>query len=133
MHICSGLFAIVFLALGTGWLPVATADQILSVQEIEELFSGKTAEGVVAGWGIPFKGFYAADGSFRGKTRHGHWKVTADARHCVKYGKKGWSCGVLVATGDGSYKKIRMTGGPSGEKKHLVTFHKFNEGNPEGF
>ncbi|MCP3677989.1 MAG: hypothetical protein GY721_10495 [Deltaproteobacteria bacterium] len=103
------------------------------MEEIKSLFAGKTAEGVVAGWGFPFKGFYAADGTFRGSTKHGHWKVTSDARHCIKYGEKGWSCGILVATEDGSYKKIGITGGPSGEKKHLVTFLKFVEGNPEGF
>ncbi len=130
MRIYASFFLGLIVCLGAGGL--SAAERTLSVEDIKDLFAGKTVEGVVARWGFSFRGYYAADGGFRGKSQHGHWKVTEDARHCVKYGNKDWSCGVLITTGDGNYKKMRIIDPASGEMKHLVTFEKFIEGNPYG-
>jgi len=128
----NGLLASI-LCLLTSYSSVLVAEQSLSVDEIKALFTDMTVEGeVVEVTGLRFKGYYGADGAFRGKKSNGQWKVTEEGKHCVRYGDKDWSCGVLISLGDGRYKKLKDIAGSQVITTHSVTFDTFTQGNPDG-
>ena len=125
------LLSILFLVVA--WAPSVNAESNLSADEVRRLFSDKTVEGEVVRLKRRFKAYYSADGIFKGIKQQGEWKVTEEGQHCLRYGeKKEWSCGIVMAAEDGSFKKYLPAATPNEKNIHIVTFHKFTTGNTDG-
>ena len=125
------LLSLLFLAVA--WAPSVNAERNLSADEVRQLFSDKTVEGEVVRLKRRYKAYYSADGVFKGIRAHGEWKVTEDGQHCLRYGEKTvWSCGIIMAAEDGSFKKYLPAATPNEKNIHIVTFHKFTTGNTDG-
>ena len=122
------LFYLPFLAVA--WAPSVNAERNLSADEVRQLFSDKTVVGEVVRLKRRFTAYYSADGIFKNKKTKGEWKVTEEGQHCLRYGeKKMWSCGIISAAEDGSYKKYLPATTPKEKNIHIITFHKFTAGN----
>ncbi|VAX08492.1 hypothetical protein MNBD_GAMMA26-2143 [hydrothermal vent metagenome] len=127
----AALFSLLLLAVA--WVSSANAERNLSANEVRILFSDKTVEGEVVRMKRRFKAYYSADGIFKGIKKQGEWKVTEEGQHCLRYGeKKKWSCGIVMAAEDGSFKKYLPAATPNERNIHIITFHKFTMGNVDG-
>ncbi len=65
------------------------AESVLSAEEVTQLFSGKTVEGINVRKGIKWKAYHDSNGTIRvqfskGK-RQGKWYVDNDGRMCLKF------------------------------------------------
>jgi hypothetical protein len=90
------------------------ADTPLTGDQIKLLISGNSVDIHSNVNGRDFKFYFAADGSItaraeNGSTFKGAWRITDSGEQCTKLDGKDESCGQLLDTGDGSYK--RMEGG----------------------
>lgn len=105
------------------------ADNTLTAEEIEVLFTNKTFEGIHLKNGWIFKNYASTDGSCKvlfltgkksGQTRSYRWFVKENM-HCCDTGRR-HICGTITDEGDGVYFKYRNG------KKHIQTFMNFVEG-----
>ncbi len=107
------------------------AESVLSAEEVTQLFSGKTVEGVIVKKGYSFKAYFDPTGTIRiqyatgeGK-RYGKWHIDNDGRKCLRYeDQEKKNCHIIVNEG-GVYKEFRIKGG---KRKLVVEFTKFTEG-----
>jgi len=109
------------------------AENVLSAEEVTQLFSGKTVEGITVSKGYSFKAYFDPNGTIRtqyakGK-RKGKWYIDDDGRKCLRYEDQSRErCNIIVNDG-GVYKEFKVKGG----KRHqTVEFTKFTEGNLYG-
>jgi hypothetical protein len=125
----------------TGDLAAIAGDE-LSATEVTKLFSGKTVEGVnVKKENVkPYKAYFNPDGTIQAKhwygkkhlkwkKRNGKWWIDDKGRICVKWedqDKK--KCMVIEKEGE-IYRQYRIKN--DGSRKHVATFKKFTEGNPD--
>lgn len=111
----------------------AAADT-LSAEQVTALFSDKTVEYQHAKLGFDFVAYHAPDGSLRG-TRDGQpmselqWSVNEQGELCIAYNHK-QRCYPIMRE-DNHYKKYTLDN--NGEKKILITYQRFIDGNPNGF
>ena len=117
----------------------------LSTIEVTKLFSGKTVDGVNLANGIikPYKAYFNSNGTIQAehwygkkqlkwRKRNGKWWIDDKGRLCIKWEdiedtdeKK---CMVIAKEGEVFRQyKIRK----NGSRKHLATFKKFTDGNPD--
>jgi len=109
------------------------AESVLTAEEVTQLFSGKTVEGITVRKGYSFKAYFDPNGTIRtqyakGK-RKGKWYIDDDGRKCLRYEDMSReNCHIIVNDG-GVYKEFKVKGG----KRHqTVEFTKFTEGNLYG-
>ena len=109
------------------------AESVLSAEEVTQLFSGKTVEGITVRKGYSFKAYFDPNGTIRtqyakGK-RKGKWHIDDDGRKCLTYEDKGReNCNIIVKDG-GGYKEFKVK---SGKRHQTVEFTRFTEGNLYG-
>ncbi len=109
------------------------AENVLSAEEVTQLFSGKTVEGINPRKGYSFKSYFYPNGTIRtqyakGK-RKGRWYIDDDGRKCLKYEDKSReNCHIIVNDG-GVYKEFKIKGG---RRQQTVEFTRFTEGNLYG-
>lgn len=109
------------------------AESVLSAEEVTQLFSGKTVEGIAVRKGYSFKSYFDPNGTIRtqyakGK-RKGKWYIDDDGRKCLTYEDKGReNCHIIVNDG-GVYKEFKIKGG---KRQQTVEFTRFAEGNLYG-
>jgi hypothetical protein len=113
---------------------IALAGNKLSAEEVTELFSGKTVEGINVNKGYSFKAYFDPNGTVRAKYavggRQGKWRVDKKGRKCIKWeDQRKEKCFVLVKEGE-VYKEFKIK--KDGRRKHLSTFKNFTEGNLYG-
>ena len=120
----------------------ALAANELSATEATKLLSGKTVEGVNVEKGKlePYDAYFNPDGTIQAKhwygkkqlkwrKRNGKWWVDDKGRICVKWEnieKK--KCMVIEKEG-AVYRQYRIK--KDGSRKHVATFKKFTDGNPD--
>ena len=122
----------------------AWAGEELSATEITKLVSGKTVEGVSVkkkGKLKPYTAYYSPEGTIKSKhwygkkqtskwrKRNGKWWIDDKDRICVKWkdqDKK--KCMVIEKEGE-IYRQYRIK--KDGNRKHVATFKKFTDGNPD--
>jgi hypothetical protein len=102
----------------------------LSAEEATKLLSGKTVEAYNVTLGYWFKAYFDPNGSIReihdiGGERQGKWRIDKRGRKCVQRIEGQEFCNILVYDG-----KVCKEVLPEG-RKHIVTFEKFTEGNPD--
>jgi len=84
------------------------AEDNLSEQEIKNLFSNQTFDGINVSKNIKFKGYDSEDGTHliylphKDKTFKRKWWTDGD-KHCTSHPKRGDSCKSIVNKGDGVY------------------------------
>ena len=117
----------------------------LSAIEVTKLFSGKTVEGVDLAKGKfkPYKAYFNSNGiiqaehwygkkQLKWRKRNGKWWINDKGRLCIKWEDKEdideKKCMVIAKKGEAFRQyKIRK----NGSRKHLATFKKFTDGNPD--
>lgn len=114
--------------------PAISAEETLNAEQVKALFSDKTVEYRHDKLGFEFVVYHAPDGTLRG-TRDGHpmgelqWSVNDSGEICIAYkGKK--RCHPIM-NDDGMYKKYTVD--QNGNKKILLTYRRFIDGNPNDF
>ena len=110
----------------------ALAADDLSAAEVKKLFSGKTVEGINVNKGYSFKAYFDPKGTIRAAypfgTRQGKWQVNKKGRKCIRWkDKKKQNCNLIVRDGE-VYKEFKIK--KNGDRKHVATFKKFTDGNP---
>lgn len=130
-------FAVTFLAAACQSTPrvaVTLPPGTLSAEEIHELFIGKTVKSITVAKGRVSESYYDPNGEIRqlrnGERRSGHWRITDDARICLKmgyFGKEG--CRIIVKE-QGGYKKYIVK--LDGNHVPAVSYQSFQTGNPLG-
>lgn len=124
------ILACLFAVLGITSLHAA--ETILTGDEVQTLFSGKTVDYNIIMRDFSVSAYYAEDGSMRGMSRGkkmtGSWHVSDKGELCIDYGK-GQRCRHIVEE-DGVYKKYKDE---DGKKIHVVTYHTFTDGNPNNY
>jgi hypothetical protein len=109
------------------------AESVLSAEEVTQLFSGKTVEGITVSKGYSFKAYFDPNGTIRtqyakGK-RKGKWYIDDDGRKCLRYEDMSReNCHIIVNDG-GVYKEFKVK---RGKRHQTVEFTKFTEGNLYG-
>ena len=109
------------------------AESVLSAEEVTQLFSSKTVEGINVRRGFKWKAYHDPNGTIRvqfpkGK-RQGKWYVDDDGRMCLKFEDQSKeNCQIIVNDG-GVYKKFKVKGG---SRQQVARFTKFTEGNLYG-
>ncbi len=110
------------------------AESVLSAEEVTQLFSGKTVEGIAVRKGYSFKSYFDPNGTIRtqyakGKKRKGKWYIDDDGRKCLRYEDQSKeNCHIIVNDG-GVYKEFKVKGG---KRQQVVEFTRFTEGNIYG-
>ena len=111
----------------------AIAGDELSATEVTKLFSGKTVEGVNVKKGKlkPYKAYFNPDGTIqaKGRKRKGKWWIDDKGRICVQWediDKK--TCMIIEKDGE-VYRQYKIK--KNGSRKHVATFKKFTDGNPD--
>lgn len=113
--------------------PTVSAET-LNTEQVQALFSGKTVEYRHDKLGFEFVVYHAPDGTLRG-TRDGHpmgelqWSVNDKGELCIAYNQKK-RCHPIM-NDDGVYKKYTID--QNGNKKILLTYRRFIDGNPNDF
>ena len=106
-------------------LPVGT----LTRDEVIRLFSGKTVESITASKGRVSHTYYAPDGKLEqlqeGSRRFGTWRVTDNARICLKMEGLEEKCRIIVQEGKEVKKYIVKK---SGQHQHSVSYRNFRNG-----
>ncbi len=119
-------------------LPAQAGGQ-LSVEEVRALLTDRTVHARHEKDRYNFRNYYAPDGSAKqltdqGEKKSGTWRLDSDGTLCVQWeGAAEATCGPLIALGDGRYKRMRTN--PKnimGGLTHIVTFERFENGNPGG-
>jgi len=119
------------LLLFTQSVPAA---ETLNADQVRALFSDKTVEYRHERLGFKFVVYHAPDGSLRG-TREGElmselqWSVNKQGELCIAYGGKN-RCQPIMKE-NGVYKKYTV--GKDGERKTMVIYRRFIDGNPNNF
>jgi hypothetical protein len=109
------------------------AENVLSAEEVTQLFSGKTVEGITVSKGYSFKAYFDPNGTIRtqyakGK-RKGKWYIDDDGRKCLRYEDMSReNCHIIVNDG-GVYKEFKIK---RGKRQQTVEFTRFTEGNLYG-
>ena len=110
------------------------AAETLHADQVKALFSDRTVEYRHEKLGFEFVVYHAPDGSLRG-TRDGQpmgelqWSVNDRGELCIAYNRK-QSCHPIM-NDNGIYKKYTVT--DNGERKILLTYRRFIDGNPNDF
>ena len=120
----------------------ALAGDEMSATKVTKLLSGKTIEGVNVEKGKlkPYKAYFNPDGTIQARhwygkkqskwrKRKGKWWIDDKGRICVKWedqDKK--KCMVIEKEGE-IYRQYRIK--KDGSRKHVATFKKFTDGNPD--
>jgi len=105
------------------------AADALNAAQLKELYGGgKTIEATGVASGVSFSNYLSLDGRIvqvtkSGEMKKGTWRVDDAGTHCVQWEGEKEFCHKVVAQGDGTYKRY------AGDK-HVVTIHKFMQGNP---
>jgi hypothetical protein len=125
----NGTVLVCFLISGAS---AANAGHDLSAAEATKLFSGKTVEAYHVTLGYWFKDYFDPNGRIReirdtGDNRQGKWRIDKRGQMCVQWIEGQEFCNILVYDGK-VYKEIMTR--ESG-RKHIITFEKFTEGNPD--
>ena len=121
----------------------AWAGEELSAREVSKLVSGKTVEGVSVkkGKSKPYTAYYSPEGTIQAKhwygkkqkskwrKRNGKWWIGDKGRICVKWEDQDkMKCMVIEKEGE-IYRQYRIK--KDGSRKHVATFKKFTDGNPD--
>jgi len=105
----------------------------LTTEQLIELFRDQTVVSVTAVRGRGSVSYYDPNGEIRQEryevTRHGHWRVTDNARICLQMEDLPEKCRIVVLE-DGQYKKYIVK--KNGRHQHSVTYLSFRKGNPLG-
>jgi hypothetical protein len=122
--------ATVLICLLISGANAANVGHDLSAEEATKLFSGKTVEGYNVTLGYWFKDYFNPNGRIReihnnGSERQGKWRIDKRGQMCVQWIEGQEFCYILVEDGK-VYKEIMIR---ENERKHIVTFEKFTEGN----
>ncbi|MDZ7661680.1 hypothetical protein [Thiohalophilus sp.] len=134
MHRFTRTILVVTLPMLLFFAQSAPAAETLNADQVRALFSGKTIEYQHERLGFKFVVYHAPDGSLRG-TREGQlmselqWSVNEQGELCIAYGGKN-RCQPIMKD-NGVYKKYTV--GKDGQKKTVVTYQRFIEGNPNNF
>lgn len=134
MHRFTRAILVVTLPMLLLFTQAAPAAETLNADQVKTLFSGKTVEYLHERLDFKFVVYHAPDGSLRG-TREGEpmselqWSVNERGELCIAYGGKK-RCQPLMKD-DGVYKKYAV--GKDGQKKTVVTYQRFIDGNPNDF
>ena len=121
-----------FFVLSMPQSGVALAADTLSAEQIRALIVGKTASIFNVDKGVDVQAYFSADGKIAGqnltkkKQIQGTWEITGDGMLCTESNLAARTCGVFVANGDGTYK--RMVNG-----EHAQTYSAFADSNPKGY
>jgi hypothetical protein len=121
---------------------VVIAGDELSATEVTKLFSGKTVDGInVKKENLkPYKAYFNPDGTIQAKhwygkkhlkwrKRNGKWWIDNKGHICVKWEDKDKKkCMVIEKEGE-IYRQYRIK--KDGSRKHVATFEKFTDGNPD--
>lgn len=123
-------FAFTGLILFTG---TASAERILSADEVSQLFSGKTYEARIPSRNIHMTVYADPNGTMTGM-QSGHkftskWTISEKGEICVSYKDK-MNCRMVMEDG-GVYKKYKLN--DKGEKIVLVVYQAFSLGNIHNF
>jgi hypothetical protein len=110
------------------------AESVLSAEEVTQLFSGKTVEGINVRKGFRFKAYHDPNGTIRAQfaegKRQGKWYVDDDGRRCLKFEDQSKEkCQIIVNDG-GVYKQFKIN--KRGKRQQQAEFTKFTEGNLYG-
>jgi len=134
MHRFTRTILVVTLPMLLFFTQSAPAAETLNADQVKALFSDKTVEYQHERLGFKFIVYHAPDGSLRG-TREGElmselqWSVNERGELCIAYGGKK-RCQPIMKE-NGVYKKYTV--GKDGEKKTMVTYRRFIDGNPNKF
>ena len=137
IHIVMRLIPVTTLALlmvvtascerGTDW-------RILSGDEVQSLFSGKTVKGYHEKKKYSFTSYYEPAGTFRSyqgeviEPRLGKWWVNSSGDICIRWqGESQDLCRKMMTDDDGHYRKVLVK--PSGKQILVVSFESFVDGN----
>lgn len=110
------------------------SDGLLGSAELKVTFSGKTADWKHLKKGYTATGYFAPNGTLKGLKNGSdpfekEWSVNKKGELCIhKKGNK--SCRIIERSG-AEYKKIKVQS--SGDRKHIVTYKNFIDGNPNDF
>ncbi len=104
-----------------------SADQKLSKEEVNKLFSGKTVKYTVVARSLNVVAYFDQSGEARelrgGESTKHPWWVKDNGAHCIQFKGKKPSCKKVVKKPDGTYVKYS-------KGKLLVRYNSFVEGNP---
>jgi hypothetical protein len=123
----------------------ALAGDELSATEVTKLFSGKTVEGVMAkksksGKLKPYDAYFNSNGTIQAKhwygkkhltwkKRNGKWRIDDKGRICIEWEDRDKeTCMVIEKEGE-VYRQYKIN--KNGSRKHVATFEKFTDGNPD--
>ena len=102
--------------------------EYMTAEEVKELVSGKTFDGLNVRKDVRFHAYADPDGTHtvklsNGKTQKRTWSVNDEGQHCVAKKSKDPYCTHVKDMGNGQYHKINNDG------KHTHTLTNFREGN----
>jgi hypothetical protein len=105
---------------------------LISGASAAKLFSGKTVNAYNVIQGYWFKAYFDPNGRIHeihdiGGDRQGKWRIDKRGRKCVQWIEGQEFCNILVYDGKVCKEIITI----KNEQKHIVTFEKFTEGNPD--
>ena len=110
-----------------------SAEQILTAEEVTQLFSGKTYEATLPTRGLTMTVYADPNGTMRGVQNRNkfttNWEVNDQGEICVSYRDK-MSCRIVVED-NGIYKKYKVD--DKGKRTLLVVYKSFTQGNIHGF
>lgn len=109
------------------------AEQILTGEQLTQLFSGNTYEATLPTRGLSMTVYADPNGTMRG-IQNGHtfetsWNVNEQGEICVSYRDK-LSCRIVIED-NGIYKKYKVD--DKGKRTLLVVYKSFTAGNIHGF
>jgi hypothetical protein len=120
----------------------ALAGDELSALEVTKLFSGKTVEGVnVEKLRLKsYKAYFDPNGAIRARhwyskkqynwrRRNGEWWIDGKGRICVKWEDRDKKKCMVIEKEKGVYRQYKIK--KNGSRKHVATFKKFIDGNPD--
>ncbi|RMG34125.1 MAG: DUF995 domain-containing protein [Gammaproteobacteria bacterium] len=115
------------LLSGCQTMPVGQSERLLSSDEVEALFGGKTVESYNLNTRLTSFTFYRPDGHVLQQRfwswRSGSWRVTPEGKICLKFKRE--RCRHILAQGE-RYTKIKRK---KGHRVKLVRYRQFLDGN----
>ena len=109
----------------------ALAEEFLSAEKVNEVYSDMTVKGVHLKKGYSYSAYFSPEGEVTqirdGETVMGKWRIDDEGRHCIKWKNRDSEfCRHVYDNKDGSYTKVKL----KGEKSIPVIMHRdFTQGN----
>jgi len=135
---CKSILFLISLSSGFIFNSSLVFAEQLKADQVKALFTDKTSYAYHEKRDFDITSYYSSDGKLvsirNGEKWTGKWRIKADGKHCIQLNDpysgvaKIDKC-MVIQNDAGTYKRFKIK--RNGELKHIITYKRFAEGNPE--